>query len=55
VSSGENEGRRRGSGALLEGTLLDGPAMGPSIPAAARWVNDSEFKGEEKRFIQLGA
>jgi hypothetical protein len=58
VSSEGNEVRRRGGGgggALLEGTLLEAPAMGPSTPAAARWVNVSWFKGEEKTFIQLEA
>lgn len=51
MSSEGYEGRRRGGGALLEGTLLEAPAMGPSTPAAARWANISGFKGEEN--IQL--
>jgi hypothetical protein len=42
----------RGGGTLLEGTLLEGPAVGPSTLAAATWVNASGFKGEERMFIQ---
>jgi hypothetical protein len=51
VSSEGNEDR----GGLLEGTLLEAPGTDPSIPAAASWANISEFKGEEKTFIQLEA
>lgn len=52
MSCEENEGRRRGGGALLAGTLLEVPAMGPNMPAAARLAIISESNGEE---IQLGA
>lgn len=53
MSSGESEGRWRGGGApLLEGTLLEVPVIGPSMPAAARWENISGSNGEE---IQLEA